>query len=122
MFQGLAGLAAVSEAAAAAHEERTVTQIIVQQVDQDGNPSEDQQHIELTNLPPGGVVSLPGEVVGLPPGVVELQPGQVMTTTAGDGSNITLLQGQWPADAETVTQQSDGENVVETFIIEEPVA
>ena len=77
----------MSEAASAAQEERTVTQIIVQHVDQDGNPTAEdgQQHIELTSLPAGGVVNLP-------PGIVQIQPGGIMTTTAEDGSNITLLQ------------------------------
>ena len=93
LFQGLADLAAASEVASAAQEEQSVTQIIVQHVDQDGNPAEDQgQHIELTSLPAGRVVCLPGEVVNLPPGVVQIQPGGVMTTTAEDGSNITLIQ------------------------------
>ena len=129
-FQGLADLAAASEAVQEAEGAGdggpgAVTQIIVQHVEvgdpgqEEGGPGDPHHppanHIELTSLPPGGVVTLPGGIVNLPPGVLQLQPGGGGLVTTEEGSaNITLVEGQWPT---TTTEHSGEESVV---IIEQP--
>ena len=132
-FQGLADLAAASEAVQEAEGDGgpgAVTQIIVQHVEV-GDPEQEEEgdpgnphhppahHIELTSLPPGGVVTLPRGIVNLPPGVLQLQPGGGGLVTAEDGSaNITFVEGQWPTTtAQTITEHSGEESVV---IIEQP--
>ena len=127
----MADLAAASEAVQEAEGvgdrgPRTVTQIIVMDPGEEGGDStgdphhQPAQHIELTSLPPGGVVTLPGGIVNLPPGVLQLQPGGGGLVTTEDGlGNITLVHEQWPATTttQTITEHSGEESVV---IIEQP--
>ena len=124
----MADLAAASEAVQEAEGlgdgRAAVTQIIVQHVEvepreEDGGGMGDTthppaQHIELTSLPPGGVVTLPGGIVNLPPGVLQLKSGGGGLVTTEDGSgNITLVQGEWPTTtAQTTTEYPGEESVV----------